>query len=160
MTWPWVMMLGLILGACDRPFVDVSEPEIEILAPDTDEVAVAPQTTVRVRASSFRPIDRVELNAERMDFDVNTRLWSSTVDLSPGVNNLVIAAYDIEQVAGRDTLVLLYISASFNLSPASLPNGLGNHATVLMGNGDILVTGGSRTPDGEAIGGAATLTPG
>jgi hypothetical protein len=155
-----VIMTAAGIVGCDREFVDVAEPEIEVIEPDVDEVAINSQTTLRVRATSFRPIDRVEANDQRMEFNPTNRVWSFTLDLSPGVNEIVIAAFDIENVAGRDTLALLYLTTTFSVSPARLPSSVGNHAAVLMTNGDVLVTGGSLTPDGEALGGAATLTPG
>ena len=154
-----VLLLAFAVG-CERPFVEIAEPEIVIVEPDTQSIAINQQVTVRVRASSFRPIDRVEANDELMDFNPTSQLWSSTVNLTPGVNGIVITAFDIEGVAGVDTVSIVHLPYDFTLSPATLPSSRGNHAAVLMTNGDILVTGGSLTPDGEALGGAATLTPG
>ncbi|NNE35143.1 MAG: hypothetical protein HKN13_07910, partial [Rhodothermales bacterium] len=153
-------VLALVLAACDRPFVEISTPEIEILGPDPDRIVTDARVDIAVRATSFRPIDRVDVDGESMNFDPSSRVWSLTVEVAPGVNELVITAYDTQGVAGSDTAAVAYIPHSISLSPASLPFGRGNHATILMTNGDVLVTGGSLTPGGEGIDEATTLTPG
>ncbi len=152
-------LLAFVWAGCDRPFVEISTPEIEILEPDPDRIVTDARVDVAVRASSFRPIDRVVLDGEPMDFNASTRVWSSTVDVAPGLSELVITAYDIQGIAGTDTAVVVYVPFTFSLSPASLP-GRGNHAAILMTNGDVLVTGGSLTPGGEGTDEAATFTPG
>ncbi|NNE47564.1 MAG: hypothetical protein HKN37_12995 [Rhodothermales bacterium] len=153
-------LLAFVWAGCDRPFVEISTPEIEILEPDPNRIVTDARVEFAVRASSFRPIDRVVLAGEPMDFNASTRVWSMSVDVAPGLSELVITAYDTQGVAGTDTAVVVYIPFTFSLSPASLPFGRGNHAAILMTNGDILVTGGSFTPGGEGTDEALIFTPG
>ncbi len=138
-------------AGCDRPFVEISEPEIEIVEPDLTEVLDATRVQVKVRASSFRPIDRVLLGGEPMAADPESGLWTSLVDLTTGLNELIVTAFDIDDVFSQDTAVVVVLSPQFTPNAPDLPRGLGDHAAILTGGGDVLVTGGAFQSGGEAL---------
>ncbi|MBT8400858.1 MAG: hypothetical protein KJO98_10305 [Rhodothermia bacterium] len=141
----------LALISCDRPFVEISEPEIEIVEPDLSEVLDVTRIQMKVRASSFRPIDRVLLGDEPMEFDPETGLWMSLADLKNGLNELVVTAFDIDDVSSQDTAVAVVLSPQFTPNAPDLPRGIGDHAAILTSGGDLLVTGGAFQANGEAL---------
>ncbi len=146
-----VFVILLAVVGCDRPFVEISEPEIEIVEPDLQEVLEATRVQVKVRASSFRPIDRVLLQDEPMDVDPESGLWTSVVDLTNGLNELVVTAFDIDDVFAQETAVAVVFTPQFTPNAPDLPRGIGDHAAILTRGGDLLVTGGAFQSDGEAL---------
>ena len=140
-----------LLAGCERPFIEVSEPEIEIVEPDLSEVITVTQIQLEVRATSFRAVDRVLLQGEPMEFDRESGLWRRIVDLSTGVNELVITAFDVQDVAAHDTAVVVVLAPSVSANAPRLPIGVGDHASILTAGGALLVTGGATRPNGEAL---------
>lgn len=148
-------LLLLSLSACERAFVEVQRPAIEVVTPDVHTVLGEPSTLVAVSASSFRSIRRVELNGEAMTRDGS--LWKDTLALRRGLNRLVITAFDVEGVTGTDTASVVYLPVRSMPAPASLPSPRGGHAATLLADSSLLVTGGTLTLNRYAEGDAYRL---
>ncbi len=146
-----VALLCLAVIACDRPFVEVSGPEIEVVEPDLSVVLESSRVDVAVRATSFRGIERVELNGGPLTFNQGTGLWETSVQVGAGVTDLIVSAFDTEDVSTTDTLVAVYVPFSFSINAPDLPQQIGNHAAVLTAGGSLLVTGGAFAPTHEAL---------
>ena len=138
----------LLSAACERPFVEVRRPAVEVVTPDVQVVLEAPSTLVQVEASSFRAIDRVELNGEAMTSD--GALWEDTLALRRGLNTFVVTAFDAEGVAGTDTFAVVHLPARSSPDAPPLPVPRGGHAATPLADGSLLVTGGTRAVNGFA----------
>ncbi len=154
-----VACILLLMSGCDRPFVEVRAPEIEIIDPDLSKVITTPSVDFRVRTTSFRPIDRVLIEGEPMEFDGVTGLWEATRELANGVNAFVISAFDSEDVEATDTVAVVHLVAGYSVNAPNLPTGTGDHAAVLMTDGSLLITGGAFRVDGEARGVSYLASP-
>ncbi len=139
-----------LTAACDRPFVEQTEPEIELVVPDTNSVVASARIEVRVRASSFRPIERVEIENEILEFDPFEDVWVGVIDLRPGENRITIRAFDTEDVEGSRDVVLVFVTPRIVFGPSGELTPRGNHATIVTGQGGILVNGGTSEIDGPA----------
>ena len=146
-----IICTAILITGCERPFVEVSQPEIEVLAPDLSEAQTEPVITLRVRATSFRPVGSVFLNGSPMArSEQNEASWELAIVLRLGLNALVLDATDIDDVARRDTVYAVYLPYRMTLNAPPLPSGRGGHATVRLPSGDILVTGGAEFVGGPA----------
>ena len=154
---PYLPLL-LLLAACERPFVEERRPAIEIVTPDVRVVLEAPSTLVQVSASSFRAINRVELDGEAMRRD--GALWEDTLALRRGLNTFTVTAFDEAGVAGTDTASVMYLPMRFDPDAPSLPAPRGGHAATLLADGSLLVTGGTRAVNGFAEADAYRLPAG
>ncbi len=143
-------LLVLVLSACERPFVEVSTPGIEIVEPDFSTVFVDARIAISVSASSFRPIQEVRLNNVRMAFDANRNLWDAEADLRRGLNTFVVEAFDVDGVVGVDTAYAVHLPFLFTLSAPRLPVGRGGHTATVLRNGNLIVIGGAETAGGPA----------
>ena len=140
---------ALFAAACERPFVEVSQPDIEVLAPDLSEVQVDPVINLRVRSTSFRPVGSVYLNSSPMNRqEQSSQIWELAVALRLGMNMLVLDATDIDDVARRDTVFVVYMPFRTTLNAPQLPLARGGHASVRLRSGGILVTGGAESAGG------------
>jgi hypothetical protein len=151
--------VALLVG-CDRPFVDEQTPGIEILEPaDLSTVFLQRETRVRIAASSFREIDRLEINGSAMTFDAENEWWEDTLRLRRGLNELVITAFDVQDVSERDTAYAVYLPYRISTNAPRLPSPRGGHAATLLHNGGVLVTGGAAAANGAASSGAYLYYP-
>ena len=150
----------LMLSACDRPFVEVTTPGIEVLEPDLSTVLVDQRIEISVAASSFRPIEEVRLNGSLMTLNPDGSRWEVTYDLGRGLNRLVLEAFDIEGVAGVDTAYAVHLPFRFTLNAPKLPQGRGGHTATLMRSGGLLIVGGAARVNGPAHNEAFLLAPG
>ncbi len=155
-----VLAFALVTSACERPFVDERPPEIEIVSPDLSTVLVAPEATLRVRAVSFRSVERVTVNDAPMRFMPEAGTWEADLRFEKGLNTLILSAVDSEGVERRDTTFAVFLP--FRVSPdAPAPEvPLAGHAATLLSDGSLLLTGGVSRADGEAHRDAYVLTPG
>ena len=153
-------LLVLALSACDRPFIEVTMPGIEIVEPDLSMVFVDNQIEISVSASSFRPIEEVRLNGRAMTFNPDGERWEILQELSRGLNTLIIQAFDIEGVAGADTAYAVHLPFRFVLNAPRLPQGRGGHTATLLQSGGLLVVGGAARINGPAQNDAFLLAPG
>ncbi|HET6568028.1 MAG TPA: kelch repeat-containing protein [Rhodothermales bacterium] len=146
------LALALIaFGACERPFVPEASPKIEVVEPGLEQVLTQPVIPVRIAATSFRPVTRVEIDGEALARSEATGQWQDTLHLEPGVNTFVVTAYDQEGVEGADTVLAVYLPLHVSDAAPALPEPRGGHTATLLANGDLLVTGGA-----PAYGGAAS----
>ena len=153
-------LLVLLLSACERPFVEVTMPGLEVIEPDLSMVIVENQIDISVSASSFRPIEEVRINGRTMTFNPDGERWEIEQELSRGLNELIIQAFDIEGVAGADTVYAVHLPFRFLLNAPRLPQGRGGHSTTLMRSGGLLVAGGAARINGPAQDDAFLLPPG
>ena len=152
----------MFVTACERPFVEAEAPALRILAPQAETVLSADTTTLRVRASSFRPVERVEVNGEPLRLDPVGNVWVADLQLRLGLNPFVIAAFDVGGTIGVDTLHLVRLPLQRVSGPSlpELPAPRGGHAATLLNNGDLLVTGGAQQAGGLARADAYLLPAG
>lgn len=139
-----LFVLSLLVG-CDRQFADISPPSITIIEPDFTEVQTQATVDVFLKAESFRNVGRVELDGEPLAFDPNNGLWEGRIALAEGLGRFVVAAYDEGDVVRHDTISTLRVPFRVTRAAMSLPQGRGGHATTVLSNGDLLVTGGSAS---------------
>ena len=145
------VLLGLLLlAACERPFVDVSQPDVVILSPDLAEVLQEPRFVLKVRAGSFRNIETVAVNGVVMEYSSPDRSWSVPIIARRGLNQLIIEATDIEGVSKLDTFYALHLPSQFVANSPVLPAGRGGHTTTRTRNQDLLVIGGASRVGGPA----------
>ena len=104
------LLLLLVLGACERPFVDVRRPVVEVVSPDLRVVLDAPHLPIEVVARSFRTVRQVDVNGRAMTSTGDA--WRDTLVLRRGLNTLILTAYDDENVAGTDTVYAVYSPAA------------------------------------------------
>ncbi len=152
--------LLLPLTGCERPFIEVTGPRVEVLEPDFSQVLTDKEVIVSVSASSFRAVDRVEVNGAAMTFVEDGAVWKDTLTLLVGTNELVFTAFDQDNVAGSDTAFAVHLPFGFGVGGASLPAPRGGHATTLLNNLAVLVTGGASSFTGEAEDDVFLLNPG
>ena len=156
-------LLGAILlgaTACERPFVEARAPEIEIVSPDLSTVLVDSVATLRVRAVSFRSVERVTVNDTPMHFAPERGTWEAGMRFEKGLNALVLSAVDAADVERRDTVFAVYLPFRVSSEAPALEAPLAGHAAVLLADGSLLLTGGVSRADGEARRDAHLLPPG
>ena len=153
-----VLCSSIWATACERPFIEVSQPDIEVLAPDFSVVQIEPVVNLRVRASSFRPVGSVFLNGSAMTRSSQSeQVWELAIALRLGLNWIILDATDIDDVVRRDTVYAVYMPFRTSLNAPHLPLARGGHATARLRSGDILVTGGAEQAGGPAQGEAFLL---
>ena len=119
--------LLVMLSACERPFIEVSTPGIEVVAPDLSTVFVESNVPFSISARSFRPVKEVRLNGMPMTLDPQSDLWEITVAFEWGLNTLVIEAIDVDDVVGLDTAYAVYMPFRFVLNAPRMPEPRGGH---------------------------------
>lgn len=133
-----------LLVGCDRPFVEVAVPTFEVLEPvNLDTVRTQPLLPLAFRASSFRSVDRVEVDGLRATFLREEELYLDTLRLQVGLNTIRVEVFDAEGNVGTDTLYAVYLPYGFAELTAQLPDRLGGHTATPLGDGSILIAGGT-----------------
>lgn len=153
------LLLAVLLGACERPFVDEQRPEVEVVSPDLSVVQTHPTLALRLSASSFRAIDSVVVNGLSMAYEPETGLWARDLTLPVGLTSLFVTALDRQGVAQRDTFYALRLPLAAAESPLLLPAPRGGHAATPLADGTLLVTGGAPGVNRAAYDSALLLPP-
>jgi len=155
----FIALLSVLLAACERPFVPVRTPEIEVVAPDLSEVQTDSTLTLQVRATSFRTIAHVEVEGRPLRYDNLRDVWQGSVPLRYGLNRLRITAVDEKGVAATDTAWVLRLQATVQPGPP-LPDGRGGGRLVRLPDGRLLFAGGAEVWTGPAGRDLFVCTPG
>ncbi len=143
-------LLGLATAGCERPFVDISTPEIAVVAPDVTTAFFSESTQLVLRASSFREVTRVTVNGLSMDRNPGTGNWEANLQLMLGLNLFVVEASDLDEVTSTDTLYALRLAAGRAVNAPLLQWGRGGHTATALSGGGMIVAGGAPTANGEA----------
>ncbi len=144
------LLIVVVLAACERPFVDASQPDVVILSPDLSEALQQTHFILKIRAGSFRDIETVSVNGVPMQYASSDRVWSLPLNARRGLNELIIEASDVEGVSSLDTAYALYIPSQYVANSPALPAGRGGHTTTRTRNQDLLVIGGASRVGGPA----------
>lgn len=152
-----VLLLVMVAGACDRPFVDQAPPHIEILEPDLREVQTDPVVQFSISVTWFRSIRTVRLNGAEATQTGNR--WEARIILNGGLNHL-----DVEVVGADDEIFstreyVLHLPVTFTQNAPDLPEGRGGHSATYTRAG-LLIIGGARRTGGAAQPDAYVLPPG
>lgn len=152
---PFLVLLTLLVG-CDRPFVEPTAPTLEVLEPtDLGTVRTEQRLPLAFRASSsFRAVDRVEVNGEPATYRSQEDAYLDTLRLEVGLNTIHVAAFDAEGTVGEDTLFAMYLPYQFASIADHLPAPRGGHAATTLADGTVLITGGAASSTAAAQDGA------
>ncbi len=153
------LSIVVVLAACERPFVDVSQPDVVILSPDLSEVLQQTQFVLKIRAGSFRNIETVSVNGIPMQYASSNRAWSLLLNARRGLNELVIEASDVEEVSSLDTAYALYLPSQYVANSPPLPAGRGGHTTTRTRNQEFFVIGGASRVGGPAHATVYVMSP-
>lgn len=137
-----------LVPACDRPFVPVRTPEVEILAPDPAAVLLDDRITLRLRATSFRGVSRVEVDGLALS-PVGGDVFEGEVPLVRGINRLVAVAWDSEETPGVDTLRFLRLDVEVGTLPG-FDDPMGAWTATPLPDGSILFAGGAPSDTARA----------
>ena len=155
-----VLAAVLLLGGCDRPFVEPTAPTLEVIEPqDLGRVRTESQLPLAVRASSFRAVERVEVNGEAATFLARENVFLDTLQLATGLNAIRVEAFDVDGTVGTDTFYAVYLPYAFSEIRAHLPERLGGHAATTLADGSLLITGGAGGAGAPARDGAFRFDP-
>ncbi len=148
------LLFGLLICAtCERPFVEVNEPSIQVVSPDLSEVQLDQVIDLRVQAKSFRPVGNVFVNGAPMQpSQQETDYWGLAISLRPGLNTLILDATDVENVTRTDTAFAVYLSYRITHNAPHLPEARGGHAVAQLPDGRLMVTGGAARAGGLGTG--------
>ncbi len=145
-----LLLFGGLLLSCERPLVEESPPMIEVLAPDFDEVFVDDQVVLRVKASSFRDVTRLEIGPLPMNYNQTRDEWEALLQLVPGPNIVAITATDEGNISRTDTLYAIYMPHNYVQGP-QLETPVGHHASAITLLGTVWTFGGTRSENGPAL---------
>ncbi len=144
-------LLGFVFLACERPFVETTEPNLQVTEPDLTEVQISSVITLRVRSTHFRALEGVYLNGIAMErVQPDPAQWEISVTLRVGLNIFYLDAIDLEGVTRRDTAYAVHLPHQVSRNVSSLPEGRGGHSIVRLRDGSYMVSGGARQRGGLA----------
>lgn len=157
-------VLGLLVfaclnWACQRPFGGVANPKAEVVRPDFSVIQLESEIDLQIRIASFREITRVSVDGIAMSFNTSSNLWEAPFSLSPGINMLRVTSFDEEERPGIDTLYAIQLDFALDDTGPQLPVGVGGHATTLLSDGSLLITGGASSITSPALGSALIFSP-
>jgi hypothetical protein len=159
----FLLLLPLLaaLAGCERPFIEPASPTIEVVSPvDLSVVRSQPTLPLAFRATTvFGAIDRVEVNGVPATFFRDEDFYLDTLQLSTGLNRIVVEAFTEAGTVGGDTLFAVFLPARFGSVAAQLPAPLGGHAAVTLLDGTTLLTGGAASVTEPAQDGALVFDP-
>lgn len=137
------LLAGAAVAGCDRPFVQEAQPEISVVSPDLSRATGADGLALILRAATFRPIARVEVNGVAFVRGADS-LWRGSVPLATGLNRLALRAVDAGGVARQTDAYALRLAPT--VQAFTLPFARSGHAAVRLADGRILVCGGVDGP--------------
>ncbi len=137
------MVVALFGAGCDRPFIAIEPPTIEVIGPDLSEVQPVAKITLHIRVSSLRPVTRIDVNGVEASPTAEPGIVELDLILSEGVNTLFVEAVDSNGDAGSTTLFAVHLPyGTANIASATLPKRLANHTATRLLDGSVFVAGG------------------
>ncbi len=129
---------------CERPFVEVSTPQVTIISPaDLSRAIPENEILLQLRSTSFRAVTQVLVNGAELTAGQNNE-WSIFILLQRGLNAFVIEAIDTDFVSSLDTIYVLRADGDVSQFGPRLPSGIGGFATTQLFGGGVVVTGGAQ----------------
>ncbi len=147
-SFAFLLCSSALLLSCERPFVDIAEPEVTIVSPDIGLIQTGTEVEIIAEVSTgFRDINFVELNSSRMTYNAQTEQWTGILPLLSGRNTFSVTARDDTELEGTTTASILRYIPKFTIGP-DLPVALGGHTFTDQSIGsfrEYLLLGGSQS---------------
>ena len=153
------LFILMLLTACGRPFIEEGLPEIVVLEPDLSTIFVHNTAPISISATSFRSVHVVNINGHPIEYNSERRLWEGLLLLQKGLNIIIITAVDVEGLVQVDTVFAVHYPFTVHNDFPTLPEPRGGHTATMIGNGKLLVIGGSSSINSGASNRAFILSP-
>jgi hypothetical protein len=134
---------ALWLAGCERPFVPLDPPLIEVVSPDLSEVFEADQVAIVLRVTAPRGVTDVTVNGQPTSQGAGDDLYLDTLQIAEGLNMFVVEARGDDGNVARDTLFALRLALQTGITPSGdLPEARAYHSATALADGSVLVAGG------------------
>jgi hypothetical protein len=138
-----LLTAGLVHAGCDRPFVPIDPPAIEVVSPDFSEVQSLESVPVVLRVTSVRGVADVTVAGQPATRAAGTDLFLDTLSLAPGLNAFPLEARGADGNVAQDTLYALRLALETGVTPTGdLPEPRGHHAAISAPDGSVVISGG------------------
>ena len=144
-----------VLAACDRPVLDAEPPTVSVVAPDLSRVQPGGELRVRVRAVALRGVREVRVDGVEAA-PVGDDLWEAAVTVPAGVSRLLVTAQSQDGAEESATAFVAVAAFVGGAETFGLPAPRAGHAAAVLGDGGVLLSGGSGG-DGRALATAVRL---
>ncbi len=133
----------LWLTGCERPFVPLDPPAIELLSPDFSEVIEADLVPVVFRVTAPRGVSDVTVNGQPASHGAGEDLYLDTLSVAEGLNQFIIEARGDDGNVASDTVYALRLALQTGITPTGdLPEPRALHSATALLDGSVIVAGG------------------